>query len=176
NIGEDKKTLDAMAAGEQSLVFSEEDSVKAQLREQGAAYLKKFGVKFLISAKGKTGKEMLAVLNERINNTEAQELDNARKALWEITKKRFDVKDEIAQLRTKYGIKDCQLSFSTAEFSSQTLSYGEVSHNTFFEVASLSKSVASAFAIEYLTSLNIDLETSVNTILAQTKSDFRLQG
>ena len=176
NIGEGKATLDAMAAGEQSLVFSEEESVKAQLREQGAKYLTKFGVKFLISAKGKTGKEMLAVLNERINNSEEEELHNARVALWEITKKRFDVVDEISQLKKKHGIKDCQISISTSEFSSQTLCYGEVGPKTYFEVASLSKSVASSFAIDFFASRGIDLEMSVNQVLAQTDSRFRLTG
>ena len=176
NIGEDKKTLDAMAAGEQSLVFNEEDSVKAQLRTQGQAYLDKFGVKFLISAKGKTGKEMLEVLNQRINNSEQEELQNARLALWEITKKRFDAVDEIATLKNKYGIKDCQLSFSTEEFTTQVLNYGQATKDTFFEVASLSKSVASAFAIEYLSSKGIDLESSVNAVFAQTNSRFRLKG
>src|SRR5690606_28510838 len=146
------------------------------LRDRGSEYLKKFGMKFLISAKGKTGKEMLAVLNERINNTEAQELDNARKALWEITKKRFDHQDELTALKNEYGIKDCQLSFSTTEFSSQSVCLGNAKPHTYFEIASLSKSIASAFAIEYLSAQGIDLETPVNVALSKTKSDFRLKG
>lgn len=176
NIGEDKKTLDAMAASEQSLVFDEDAKVKEQLRDLGARYLKKFGVKFLISAKGKSGKEMLEPLRLRLENSEAQELANAREALWQITQKRFDSNDDLAELKKKYAIKDCQLSFSTAAFKTQTISLGEVSDQTYFEIASLSKSVASAFAIDYLSKEGISLDMSVNEVLAKTKSTFRIKG
>ena len=50
--------------------------------------LNKYGVKFLVSAKGKTGKELLEVLLARSNNSPEKELQNAREALWQITEKR----------------------------------------------------------------------------------------
>ena len=37
--------------------------------------------KFLVSAKGKTGKELLSILKQRMENTLDMELKNARKAL-----------------------------------------------------------------------------------------------
>ncbi|PIP89395.1 MAG: hypothetical protein COV38_01415 [Bdellovibrionales bacterium CG11_big_fil_rev_8_21_14_0_20_38_13] len=176
NIGEAKKTLDAMAASEQSRVFGEEASVINELKEWGDKYLLKFGVKFLISAKGKSGKELLEALKLRFNNSEAEELDNARSALWEITKKRFDQKDELIELKNKYNIEDFQLSVSSAAFKHQLMSYGDITNSTYFEVASLSKSVASAFSIEYLASKGIGLEDKVNAVLSKTKSSFRLKG
>ncbi len=176
NIGEDRKTLDEVAAREQKLVLDETIELKQQLRELGAKYLEKFGMKFLISAKGKNGTELLEALQARLSNSENQELTNAREALWEITKKRFDHHDEIKALKDKYAIEDCQLSFSCGEFAGQTLSYGKASNDTYFEVASLSKSVASAFAIEFLEQRGFSLETPVNQVLAQTSSTFRLKG
>tara|TARA_R110000868_G_scaffold80095_7_gene227839 strand:- start:13648 stop:18186 length:4539 start_codon:yes stop_codon:yes gene_type:complete len=176
NIGEDKKTLDAMAASEQSLVFDEEASIKDELRKLGTEYLGKFGIKFLISAKGKNGKEMLDALKTRLNNSLEQELQNAREALWEITEKRFNTQDQITQLKEKYKVQDFQLSLSCGSFQMQTLSYGNASRNTFFEAASLSKSVASAFSIEYLRTKGITLDSKVNDVLAQTTSNFRLKG
>ena len=37
-----------------------------------------FGMKFLVAAKGRTGAELLSVLQHRLNNTKQQELTNAR--------------------------------------------------------------------------------------------------
>ncbi len=130
----------------------------------------------MISAKGKNGKEMLQALKTRLGNTMEQELQNARLALWEITEKRFNTRDQIASLQQKYKIKDFQLSLSSAPFQNQTLNYGQVSSNTYFEVASLSKSVASAFSIEFLRAKGIDLDARVNDVLATTSSPFRLKG
>ncbi|MBY0416421.1 MAG: hypothetical protein K2Q18_19755, partial [Bdellovibrionales bacterium] len=80
DIGEGKKTLDKMATSEQALVFATEENVKVELKKLGKDYLEKFGVKFLISAKGKNGEELLSALKTRINNSEAEELKNARLA------------------------------------------------------------------------------------------------
>ncbi|RYG44256.1 MAG: OHCU decarboxylase, partial [Chitinophagaceae bacterium] len=46
-------------------------------------------MKFLISAVGKSGTELLTALKTRINNSEAQEIEHAKEALLEITLKRM---------------------------------------------------------------------------------------
>ncbi|MBC7714900.1 MAG: serine hydrolase [Rhizobacter sp.] len=179
DIGEGKKTLDKMATSEQSLVFNTEDKVKAELKDLGKKYLEKFGVKFLISAKGKSGEELLDVLKTRINNSEAQELDNARAALFEITKKRVmehplnSLSEKFQQSLVKHKIKGAMIAIATAEI--QTVALGDSTPSTWFELASLSKTFGSAFAIEYFTKNNISIETSVNEVLKQTKSSFKLK-
>lgn len=189
NIGEGKKTLDTMAAQEQALVFNEEEKIKAELKTLGEKYLNQFGFKFLISAKGKTGTELLAKLKERIQNTKEQELDLARQALWEITNKRLGESSQakewgLARLETilqKQQVTGASIAVCNGE-AIQSLSFGFAEKNktpvtarTFFELASLSKTIASAFATEYFRKKKIPLSTSANALLAKTKSDFRLR-
>lgn len=180
NIGESKKTLDKMASAEQAKVFSEDDKVKAELAQFGASYLTKFGMKFLISAQGKSGTELLAALKERSNNTEAQELDHARNALWEITQKRMkahpwnNLANKIEAALKKHKIEAAQVTILNGSAHQQDLSFGNCTNSTWFEMASLSKTVGSAFAIEYFASKGIALSTSVDSLLEKTASDFRL--
>lgn len=178
DIGEGKKTLDAHAVKEQEKVFAEDEAIKEQLRLEGAAYKKKFGVKFLVSAQGKTGAEMLKILRERMNNSAAEELVHARTALWEIALKRMAPLIQsghvFQDIFKKYKIKNAQIALSN-DRGHQVINLGTgTSNGTLFEVASLSKSVASAFACEYFASKKIPLSTSVNQLLATTKSSFRL--
>jgi malate synthase len=178
DIGVGKKTLDKMASSEQSQVFKTEEKVLNELSELGIKYLAKFGVKYLVSAKGKSGEELLSVLKSRINNTEVEELENARAALFEITKKRVlehplnSLNEKFQQILKKHQIHGAMISISTPEI--QTICLGESTPDTWFELASLSKTFASAFSIEYFTKNNISIETSVNAVLKLTKSSFRL--
>jgi malate synthase len=179
DIGESKKTLDKMATAEQSKVFEEDEKIKSELRELGSEYLNKFGVKFLISAKGKSGSEMLGVLKHRLQNSEAQELQHAREALWEITHKRLEthplnhLAQDLEAAFKKHKINAAQVAI-LHQGSIEQFSLGGAKDQTWFEMASLSKSVGSAFAIEYFTKRGIALSTPVDHLLAQTKSDFRL--
>jgi allantoicase/malate synthase/CubicO group peptidase (beta-lactamase class C family) len=190
DIGEGKKTLDAMASSEQALVFNEDEKIKSELRELGKTYLEKFGVKFLISAKGKSGSDLLAALKMRLNNTTEQELLNARKALLEITLKRLDqhpldcLKIEFQSLLTKHKVTGAQISLLSGPstdsiqslgFGSRTNKNDPVDSSTWFEMASLSKTFASAFALEYFKEKNIPLSTKVNDLLKKTQSTFRLK-
>ena len=50
DIGESKQTLDERAAREQSLVSQDSAEVVVRLKKLGDDYLKKFAIKFLISA------------------------------------------------------------------------------------------------------------------------------
>ncbi len=179
DIGAGKATLDQMASAEQARVLNEEEVVKKELLNLGAQYLRKFGMKFLVSAAGKSGKELLAVIKERINNHESLELENAKMALWEITKKRLlthplnQLSEKLSGAYKKHGVKAAQISIITPE-GIQELSYG-TSKEVWFELASLSKTLGSAFAIEYFTKRGIPLTTTVNTLLAQAGSDFKIK-
>lgn len=178
DIGGGQKTLDHLALGEQALVLNEDNKTKAELAQLGESYLKKFGVKFLVSAQGKTGKELLSILKERINRAEKEELDAAREALKEITKKRLlgerldNLYADIEKLREAHKIPAAALSLSEGKI--QSLEWGEADCKTKFQVASLSKSVASAFAIEFFTKAKISLDTKVNQLLEKTQSSFRI--
>lgn len=178
DIGGGQKTLDHLALGEQALVLSEDEKSKTELAQLGSEYLSKFGVKFLVSAQGKTGKELLSLLKMRITCSEIEELSAARAALMEITKKRLhgvrldSLYNEIDKLRDEHKIVSAGFSFGDP--SIQSLEWGDANCETKFQVASLSKSVASAFAIEFFTKAGISLETKVNTLLEKTNSTFRI--
>jgi allantoicase/malate synthase/CubicO group peptidase (beta-lactamase class C family) len=187
NIGESKNTLDQIATQEQALVLNENAETRSELHTLGEQYLNKFKMKFLISAKGKSGKELLAALKGRLGNTQEQELANAKQALWEITKKRmmeFPLDELQAQFQAslaKHKVTGAAICLTTSEGTSQNLYFGEhtkgqaVTANTWFEMASLSKSVASCFALEYFRKEKISLKTSVNRLLSQTSSSFRIK-
>jgi allantoicase/CubicO group peptidase (beta-lactamase class C family) len=187
DIGESKKTLDHMASLEQTLVLNEDQSIKDELKKLGTIYLKKFGMKFLVSAKDKSGLEILTLLKERLKNTHDQEFDNAKNALWEITKKRMlahpidTLKTKLETILKKHHVVGSQLSISTGHQKIQNFYFGEsikgkkaVSEKCWFEMASLSKTIASCFAIEYFIKKNIPLNTSVNSLLEKTTSTFRI--
>ncbi len=196
DIGQSPTTLDASAAREQSLVIKDSEAIKAKLRTLGAEYRQKFGVKFLISARDKSAPQILAELNRRLLGTAAEELENGRSALWEISQKRLQasaaesLKSKIETLRQKHGVTGAMVSISKSGpspslFASprpQTLCFGAgqkgtpVTAATFFELASLSKTLASCFALEYFAKRKIPLGTSVNALLARTSSSFRLRG
>lgn len=179
DIGEGKKTLDKMAQGEQAKVFEVDEKVKSELKELGAQYKLKFGMKFLVSAQGKSGEELLLILKQRILNSLEVELNNACEALWQITQKRMMLhplnllKEEIQKILVKHHIQSAQVALINCG-NIQQLSFGLAHDKTWFEMASLSKTVGTAFAIEYFTSKGISLSTSVNSLLAKTSSAFRL--
>jgi malate synthase len=185
DIGESKKTLDPKAAGEQSKVSDGSAAIKDELLELGKKYRETFGFKFLISAEGKSAEEMLAAVKSRLKNTESAELDNARTALWEIAKKRLrgtsTLKEQFEALRVKHRIVGAQLALSNENAVLQNICLGEssagtaVNSQTFFELASLSKTLACTFAIDYFAKKEIPLSTPVNSLLAKTRSNFRIQ-
>jgi malate synthase len=173
DIGENKKTLDKLASAEQAKVLTEDEKLLTELRELGHKYLFKFGMKFLVSAQGKTGSALLSILKSRIENSEDMELENAKEALWQITQKRMrqhplnSLYKNIDQAFLKHGLHDAQLTIMTSSHDHQTLSFGGATKSTWFEMASLSKSVASAFALEYFRKNNISLETELSTLLPE---------
>ena len=177
NIGEGNKSLDVMAIAEQAKV----DSDQEELLSLGTQYREKFGLKFMISAKGKSGSEMLSTLKARMHNSRDEEWLNARRALLEITKKRIEAHPMnhlfrlIDEAREKRKIPGVQIS-TLLQGKIQSSSFGATTDDTYFEMASLSKSVASAFAIEYFTKKGIPLSSSVNKLLGTTASEFQIPG
>ncbi len=222
DIGENKKTLDEIASKEQALVLSQAESIKANLRDLGEKYRQNFGVKFLISAQGKSAEEILVALKQRLDNSLTQELENAREALWEISHKRMaslavpaektneqvggtrlsqtnkgvstNLKEILHQVCHRHSVVGAQIAVTqgghrtdglvvTSQMPSETLCMENrakspmlpVTNQTLFEIASLSKTIASCFALEYFKKAKIPIDTSVNSLLAQTKSSFRLK-
>jgi len=187
DIGEKKKTLDMVAAREQAGVAGESEDVLLQLATLGAQYLKKFGVKFLISAQGKSGSEVLEALKLRINNSVDMELMSAKRALYEISLKRLEshpataIRNKIQDLQKKHSVVGAMICISTDMTANQTICVGEgvrgsvpVAEHTRFEIASLSKTFAAAFAIQYFKKKGISINSSANKLLARTSSPFRI--
>ncbi len=187
NIGESLKNLDAMAKSEQEEVSKEHDDVKTQLLSCGSKYLKKFGIKFLVSAKGKSAIDLLDILNARMSNTKDEELRNAQYALSEITLKRMEahplntLKKKLDKFFLDSRVTGLQISIASGQNHIQTICYGDavkgekhVTETTLFEIASLSKTYASAYAIEFFAQKQIALDTSVNQLLAELNSPLRL--
>jgi malate synthase len=193
DIGENKKTLDEVAAKEQARVLIDSEANKENLRKLGSEYLEKFGFKYLISAHGKSAEEILSNLQTRLRNTREQEMDHARIALWEISLKRLkllkdkNLETQIEALRLKHKVPGAMISILSGTGSVQTLCCGSrdeldpvrtdtnaIHENTFFELASLSKTLGACFSIEYFLKKSIPLTTSVNSLFEKTESNFRL--
>lgn len=178
DIGQSKKTLDAMAKAEQGSV-NDEESVLNELRSLGEKYIEKFGFKFLVSAKGKTGKEMLDILNNRITRSQAEEEKAAKEALLEITLKRFQnhplniFVSEVEEFKKKVKVNSLQLAYSLNGKDINSLSFG-TTDSTYFEIASLSKTIGTFIALDIFKQFGISLDSPVNEILLNNNSIFRL--
>lgn len=188
DIGESRRTLDEVASREQALVLKESDATKDRLRELGAQYFRKFSLKYLVSAQGRTANEILQDLSARLENDPDEELANARSALWEISRKRLelmagrDTASEIEALRNKHGVVGASIAIASPSGTIETVTIGEgvrgegpVTADTYFELASLSKTLATTFALEYFRKRNIGLDASVNALFENTPSPFRLK-
>lgn len=75
----------AWSAAEQRSVMAEDDSVLAALAEGNHRYEERFGRVFLVCAAGKTAREMLETLQNRLANDEKTELREAAQQQLEIT-------------------------------------------------------------------------------------------
>jgi len=185
DIGESRASLDARAASEQSGVSGE--ALQTQLRELGARYREKFGFKFLIAAKGKSGTEMLAALKARLAGTPQQELQQAREALWAIARQRLlafgadEMVDRVRESCRRHGVRALSASVTVAGGEPQAIVFGErepgkpVSAGTAFEIASLSKTIGSCFAIEHFRAAGVQLDAPVQPLLAASGSTFALR-
>ena len=80
---------DAMSAQEQVGAVDAEDDVKSELDRVNRAYEEKFGFIYIVSASGKTGKEMVDIAKQRLGNTREEEIANASAEQWQITETRL---------------------------------------------------------------------------------------
>jgi malate synthase len=193
DIGQSAATLDHQAQKEQQATLSSELSAILELRNEVSQYLAKYGFKFLVSAKGKSATELLSICKARLLNSCDEELKNAKQALWIIAEKRLHdsgllttaiLHDRCRQIMDKHHVIGMQCSF-TDGFSSrskiQTLSMGmkskhagPVEERTLFQIASLSKTVASVLATILFDERKISLDTSLAKVLTDLKSPFHL--
>jgi allantoicase len=86
-IGE--RSTDARANAEQAGAATADAATLAALAEGNRAYEAKFGHVYLVFATGKSAAEMLAILNERLARTPAEELATARDEQRKITENRL---------------------------------------------------------------------------------------
>ncbi|SFT55609.1 2-oxo-4-hydroxy-4-carboxy-5-ureidoimidazoline decarboxylase [Kosakonia arachidis] len=75
----------ALSRQEQSAVDDRDTQLAAALREGNARYEARFGRVFLIRAKGRSGEEILHALEQRLTNSDAEEITAALEQLREIT-------------------------------------------------------------------------------------------
>ena len=78
-----------MVAGEQSQVQYATDETIAALAAGNKTYREKFGYIFIVCATGKSAEEMLQLLNERLNNSPAAEIEIAADEQIKITQLRL---------------------------------------------------------------------------------------
>lgn len=200
-IGESSGTLNSVESKEQELVQGSEQEVKEELLEKGSLYHKKFGMKFLISASGKSSEEIMQDLDRRLQNTQDEEIQNAREALIAITEKRLKEQcgnpGNFRWLATKKTLDGLLEKHEVAGVNVTLLGKGKdgsccivrdfsagyadkenkipMKSETFLQMASLSKTVAAAFALEYFRKKEISLDTPVNDLLLASGSPFQLQ-
>jgi malate synthase/allantoicase/CubicO group peptidase (beta-lactamase class C family) len=188
DIGQAVNSLDSMARSEQEKVSSGDIQVKDEILQLGEEYRSLFGMKFLVSAKGKSVEQLLGTLKGRIKNSEDEEVLNAKKALLEITQKRMDshplnlLKKKLDVIFDNSDVVGAQLAISSGKGQIHTTCFGktrlegmDVNDNTLFEIASLSKTFGTAFSHEFFREREISLESSVNDLLKKYKSEFRLK-
>ena len=190
DIGESAQSLDATAAQEQARVLQKSAGAVGQGEELlalGRKYRERFGFKFLIAAKGRSGAELLGALKERMNHAQSEEIENAREALWQITKGRLEsqpidtVQRELTDALAKHAVKGASISVMQDGKHLQELQFGNrdalhpVTGQTLFEIASLSKCIGACFAMEYFRIAGTSLCTPVNTLFAKSASTFRIR-
>ncbi|MCU6195212.1 2-oxo-4-hydroxy-4-carboxy-5-ureidoimidazoline decarboxylase, partial [Enterobacter sichuanensis] len=80
----------ALSRQEQGAVNDRDAALAQALREGNARYEARFGRVFLIRAKGRSGEDILQILNARLKNSDAQEVQAALEQLREITLLRLE--------------------------------------------------------------------------------------
>ncbi len=79
-----------LSEAEQSGIDEAEENILQELSAQNKVYKEKFGFIFIVFATGKSAKQMLDLLYDRIDNSKAQEMQNAMQEQWKITKLRLN--------------------------------------------------------------------------------------
>ncbi|CAN0103750.1 unnamed protein product, partial [Ectocarpus fasciculatus] len=115
------------------------------------------------------------------------ETSNLRVALWSSVSSElrstnmYAIGESLRAALAKHGVTGATISVSSSEGNFQAVPVGDaikgvapVTAHTRFEVASLSKTICSCFAIEYFEKLKIPLSTPANELLAKYSSPFRI--
>ena len=89
-LREKYKNTEKLAGHEQSGVNTASENTLHLLAQGNADYKKKFGFIFIVCASGKSAEEMLALLQARLPNTRAEELNNAAEEQRKITQLRLE--------------------------------------------------------------------------------------
>ena len=87
-IGE--RSTSHWSQSEQAAALNAAEDVQQQLAQANRAYEDRFGFIFIVFASGKTPEQMLALLQERMRNTRAQEIENAAGEQRKITRARLE--------------------------------------------------------------------------------------
>ena len=85
-----KFAADRFAANEQGAVSNASEQTIKKLSEANDLYEKKFGYIFIVCATGKSGNEMLKLLEKRLKNDPEQEIQIAKEEQFKITKLRLE--------------------------------------------------------------------------------------
>lgn len=80
----------AIASGEQAGASTASEDVLQRLKAGNDNYLARFGFIFIVCASGKTASEMLELLEARLPNSRAEELENAAREQARITELRLE--------------------------------------------------------------------------------------
>ena len=89
-IGDKKSLKEKFAGKEQAAVASASDVVIEALAKVNVDYENKFGFIFIVCATGKSAEEMLIILQSRLSNTPADEIEIAAEEQNKITKLRIE--------------------------------------------------------------------------------------
>jgi len=189
NIGDSIESLDNVAASEQKLLLNESEGIRNELKKLAWEYQDKFGFKFLISAKGKSSDEIKKVLLQRLTSNKAVEMNAATSALAEIAVKRLkpflaqDLKKKVESLLNENSVVSASIAINReflpnpskypSDFSIDSLDYG--TDKPLFQIASLSKTIASSFALDYFSKNQISIDMPVNKFLEEYGSKFKLR-
>ncbi len=182
DLGASREALDATAAHEQAGIRAGESASAAQLRALGEEYKARFGFKFLASAMGRSGAELVDHLRERLGRTDEAELNAARAALATIARSRLAARGEgviqrLELLRKQFGVRG--VSIAVTDRGTQAIVLGErapgepVETTTSFQLASLSKVIASCITLKLMHEHRISHDTRVNDLLARLGSPVR---
>ncbi|MBU2954876.1 2-oxo-4-hydroxy-4-carboxy-5-ureidoimidazoline decarboxylase [Marinobacter sp. F3R08] len=80
----------ALASGEQAGASTASEDILQRLKAGNDTYLARFGFIFIVCASGKSASEMLELLEARLPNSRAEELENAAREQARITELRLE--------------------------------------------------------------------------------------
>ncbi|MDA8792777.1 aldolase/citrate lyase family protein [Bacteriovoracaceae bacterium] len=183
DIGQKKETLDELAKTEQSAAKESdpEGTISSELLTKGIEYFKKFNFKFLVSAKGKSSPELLELINNRMARGLDEEFLTAKSELFAITDRRvrensdIDFIHQVEKILEKNSVDSLSFSLSleSGEINSLNFYQGKVDlkdNKYIYQMASLSKTMATYFCLNFFADKCVSIDSSVSDILVKYNS------